>query len=463
MNHLLLAFYGDDFTGSTDAMESLTLGGVPAVLFLKPPTAEYVAAHFPHARAIGVAGTSRAFSPEQMDAVLPAQFAALKALGAPLVHYKVCSTFDSAPTIGSIGRAADIGWQTFTPRYVPVVVGSPALKRYVAFGNLFATMHGVTYRIDRHPTMSRHPITPMHESDLRLHLGKQTARSIGLVDVLALDAGTEAVRAQVEQLVSAGTDYVIFDTITPNHAREVGRALWALAGEGQAFVVGSSGVGSALTAHWQAEGMVTPPAPMPPLEPPLERPLEPVDQLVVMSGSASPVTAAQIEWALANGFLGLRLNSARLIDPQTQDAERETVVREALDVLRTGASVLMYSALGPDDPAIAETRAAMQRLNVESASGGERLGRQQGQIVRAILERTGLRRACVAGGDTSGYAALEMGIHALEMAVPIAPGSPLCRAYSDDPRLDGMTIALKGGQLGGTDFFGAIRAGRRLP
>jgi len=29
-----LAYYGDDFTGSTDAMEAMTAAGIPAVLFL---------------------------------------------------------------------------------------------------------------------------------------------------------------------------------------------------------------------------------------------------------------------------------------------------------------------------------------------------------------------------------------------------------------------------------------------
>ena len=32
-DRLLLGFYGDDFTGSTDALESLARGGVRAVLF----------------------------------------------------------------------------------------------------------------------------------------------------------------------------------------------------------------------------------------------------------------------------------------------------------------------------------------------------------------------------------------------------------------------------------------------
>jgi uncharacterized protein YgbK (DUF1537 family) len=102
---LLLAYYGDDFTGSTDVMESLARAGVKTVLFLKPPTRAQLA-KFPGLRAFGIAGGSRAMSPAQMQRQLPPAFKALKASGAPIVHYKTCSTFDSSPTIGSIGKAS---------------------------------------------------------------------------------------------------------------------------------------------------------------------------------------------------------------------------------------------------------------------------------------------------------------------------------------------------------------------
>jgi uncharacterized protein YgbK (DUF1537 family) len=81
--NLRLAFYGDDFTGSTDVLETLTRGGAPTVLFLDPPTAAQLRA-FPNAEAVGVAGVSRSWTPEQMAAQLPEAFAALKGLGAPL-------------------------------------------------------------------------------------------------------------------------------------------------------------------------------------------------------------------------------------------------------------------------------------------------------------------------------------------------------------------------------------------
>jgi uncharacterized protein YgbK (DUF1537 family) len=64
-----------------------------------------VLADFTDVGAVGLAGDSRAMTPEDIEQTLPGAFSQLKELGAPLFHYKVCSTFDSSPEIGSIGRA----------------------------------------------------------------------------------------------------------------------------------------------------------------------------------------------------------------------------------------------------------------------------------------------------------------------------------------------------------------------
>ena len=104
----LLSFYGDDFTGSSDVMEAMASRGVRTVLFTRLPTPTELAPYADY-EAIGLAGTSRSQSPAWMDENLPRVFAWLKQLGAAHCHYKVCSTFDSSPTVGSIGRAIDIG------------------------------------------------------------------------------------------------------------------------------------------------------------------------------------------------------------------------------------------------------------------------------------------------------------------------------------------------------------------
>ena len=57
-NELLLSYYGDDLTGSTDVMEAMTSNGVDTVLFMNVPDEELLS-RFSHCKAIGLAGTSR--------------------------------------------------------------------------------------------------------------------------------------------------------------------------------------------------------------------------------------------------------------------------------------------------------------------------------------------------------------------------------------------------------------------
>ena len=72
-----------------------------------------------------------------------------------------------------------------------------------------------------------------------------------------------------------------------------------------------------------------------------------------------------------------------------------------------------------------------------------------------------LTRAVIAGGDTSSHALAQLGVDALTIMVPLpeTPGSPLCVAHSRDPEIDGLEVALKGGQIGNDGYFCAIRAG----
>ncbi len=448
MNALELSFYGDDFTGSTDVMECLCLHGVETVLFLEPPSAELLEKRFPGAKAVGVAGVSRSLNRDEMERELRGKFESLRTLNTPFFHYKVCSTFDSAPEVGSIGLAIEIGMEVFGSTKVPLVIGAPRLKRYVAFGNLFAAAGEEAVRLDRHPTMGRHPVTPMDESDIRLHLAKQTDQPIDLVDCLALE-GDEKVAGERYDAIRDGI--VLFDTITNSHLPLIGRLLDEGRSEGGVqYVVGSSGLEYCLGAHWLESGKFA--------SPKGEFVAKESELVVAMCGSASPATSGQIEYALDQGYYGIRLDGRLLIDDGRVESEIERCVSESKKALRDGKSVVLYLARGPEDPAIEETRTTAREKGVSML--GHRLGEAQGRILKRILETSGLRRACVAGGDTSGYVSKELGIFALEMAASIAPGGPLCKASSDDPAFDGIEIALKGGQVGVPQFFEQVRRGR---
>lgn len=448
---LLLAYYGDDFTGSTDALEALTLAGVPTVLFFQTPDAQALQ-RFPQARAVGLAGHARGRSPAWMREHLAPALQALAALGAPVLHYKVCSTFDSSPAIGSIGCAIDLGVPLMPGSWSPMVVGVPRLGRYTAFGHLFAMAQGQGerqgFRLDRHPTMSRHPVTPMAESDLAVHLGAQTDRRRALVDFTQLKRG--AGDSTVQAAAAGGdTPVVLIDVLDDETLREAGRLVWQHRGGG-VFSASSSGLSYALAAHWQASGLVPGPALLPPAGP--------VPAIAVVSGSCSPVTAGQIAWALDHGFAGHRLS------PQALLSDEGSAVAAAVDAactaLDAGASPLVYTARGPDDPAVQLFADHARAAGLSREDAALRTGQALARVMQGLLDRRpALRRVAVAGGDSSGEVAAALGVQALTMQARLAPGAPLCRAWSALPARDGLELVLKGGQMGELDFFGRVRDG----
>ena len=449
-NGPFLAYYGDDFTGSSAVMEVMAFAGLPSVMFLAPPTAAQIA-RFADCRCIGVAGVSRARSPAWMDEHLPPAFMALAALGAPLIHYKVCSTFDSAPETGSIGRAADIGARMFSPAFIPMVVGAPDMGRYQLFGHLFAAVDGIGHRLDRHPVMARHPVTPMDEADLGRHLARQTTRRIGLIDLPTLTGGRGP--ARLDALCGDDTPVISLDVLDGASLAAAGRLIWDNRARAR-FVLGSQGVEYALVAHWRAAGLLPETAP-PPRLPPTAR-------IAVVSGSCSPITARQIAYAERDGFALLRLNVALAVDPRAWQGEIARVTGAALAAGRSGRSPLLYTASGPDDPAVAQLAAAIATSGANGATVNSAIGRGLGEALAALVVQGGARRVVVSGGDTSGEATSVLGVTALSAVADIAPGAPLCRAHADSAPFDGLELALKGGQTGKPDYFSAVRNGGPL-
>ena len=444
---LLLSWYGDDFTGSAAVMEALTFGGVPSVLFLRAPTREQLV-RFPEARAIGIAGTARAQTPHGMRDELPPLFEALAALQAPVFHYKICSTFDSSPEIGSIGAAVEMALPSFGGSWHPMLVAAPPIRRYQAFGTLFAAVGGVVHRLDRHPVMSRHPVTPMPEADLRLHLAQQTRRRLGLIDLLALrgDGGEGALAAAQ----AAGEEIIFLDTVDEQDLIAAGRLIWENRGQ-RLLAIGSQGVEYALLAYWRDAGLLP--------ETQAAGSAGKVEPLLAVSGSVSPVTAGQLAWAEAHGFVVLKLDPVAALDSASARREIERLVGEALRWLGEGRSVVVCSARGPDDPAVAEFQRAVAQGQGQSARANAAIGEALGTVLSRTLAETGLKRAVILGGDTSGYASQQLGIYAFTALAPTIPGAALLRAHSADPRHQQLELALKGGQMGSPDYLGWIRDG----
>ncbi len=444
----MLSFYGDDFTGSTDVMETLSMNGVPAVLFLEAPDPDEVLQFQlkenvggDQLRAFGVAGIARSLPPNEMEKELTPVFAKMRQIPADYFQYKVCSTLDSSPEIGNIGVATEVASRFFDASRIPMVIGAPFLNRFVVFSNLFARIDDTTYRLDRHPVMSKHPVTPMKESDIRLHLGQQSTRGFHTLDVLQLEAGDEAL-AKRYQDVKDGS-FILFDTLTYDHLDRAGQLMYEGWKGNSELLVGSSGITYGLARHIQSLGSENPVS--------VKGPGKAANVLVV-SGSCSPITSLQMHAAEKSGFQMISVDVSKFLDDTEKEVRR--LASEASKVMASGHHPIIFSADGPDDPCISKVK---DKLGDQTS---QVIGQLFANVVTSILVEASDVRLVVVGGDTSGYVSRSLEIYALEMLCPIAPGAPLCVAHSRSTDFDGLQIALKGGQNGKADYFHRILEGK---
>lgn len=443
-----VAFYGDDFTGSVDVLLQFARRGWRARLFIGRPSPEQLADAARSNDAVGIAGIARSLPTAGLAEEVGPALDLLLAIEPALVQYKACSTADSSPEIGSIGRVLEIA-RARIPGPVPMLFAQPDFGRYTAFGHHFAADRGTVYRLDRQPTMSAHPTTPMREADLAEHLRAQTdlpLESIPFTEYAGVpdprrsaatadpDAGSDPRNGLIsadpaplaERLRTSRSAGVVLDALDEAHLRTIGAALGALAdssrepsvGAHPVFAIGSGGLSHAIAVADPRDGD------------PLPARGRETGPVLAVSGSRSAQTRRQADAARAAGWLVRPLS---LVDGSSTD--------DVTEALAQGRSVVLTSddadTAGIDDP--------LPRIASAAANA-----------IHAALPHT--RRIIVCGGDTSSRVTPLLGATSLSIVANPWDNVVLLTAHSGDPAVDGAEMLLKGGQVGDDDLFEAIRA-----
>ena len=108
------------------------------------------------------------------------------------------------------------------------------------------------------------------------------------------------------------------------------------------------------------------------------------------------------------------------VDAANWEAELNRAAAKALAALGNGRDPLVFTALGPDDPAVAALAEATQTAGLALAEVNERMGSGLGYVLNTVIRQAGLTRAVISGGDTSGRAAAMLGIDALTAITPLS-------------------------------------------
>jgi uncharacterized protein YgbK (DUF1537 family) len=433
-------FYGDDFTGASDNAAQYARHGFKTQLFFNHPGTQALQEAASQCDVVGIAGTSRSMDLAAMRQELWPVFASFAQLPVRWVQYKCCSTFDSAAHTGSLGYAIELMRQVWPQCFVPVHAAAPEFGRYTVFGHHFARAGTEVYRLDRHPVMEVHPVTPMHESDLSKVLAEQGFVSDCLLDMRQLDQHI----ASPAHLASLLTPHhsALVDGYTQQHVVTAAAALWGLSQHRQVCAMAAQGLAHGLGQHWREVEQKNEPAPV--------QRLLPTDRLLVLSGSCSALSAAQIAYAEQQGFVCLRLSKDSLLE--TVGAPFEDLKNQVIRALAAGQSVVVYSALGPHD---VHTQALREHTHDWPAGQlTQRIGACFAQIADAAFQQTALTRLVVAGGDSSGFTMKALGADALQVkASHFAQNAHFASLVSGKAHIRGKEVLLKGGQVGNEQLY----------
>ncbi|KEO58362.1 3-oxo-tetronate kinase [Thioclava indica] len=399
----------DDFTGACDLAVMLRRSGMRVALRVGVPEGTLRE----RADAVVVALKTRNIAPDLAVAESCKAARWLRDhLGAKRLFFKYCSTFDSTDA-GNIGPVSDALMQEAGAKRAIAAPAFPENGRRVFMGHLF-----VGDRLLSESSMAQHPLTPMHDPDLVRVLSRQRSAPVGLIDKTCIDLGAKAVRAAYQD-ADAGT-MLICDAVCDGDLDTLAQAVLDAP-----LVTGGSAIGAALARQIMAGRSAQRDA--------FTRPDQAQMRALVLSGSGSEMTRAQVSQAIAVGYEAIKVGAAEAGQP-------EALAKQVLDQLAACSNPrqLVYATDRPE-----QVQAVQKVLGREEA--GARL-----ETFFAILAQQAVARGynafVVAGGETSGAVVRGLGVQELAIGPEIAPGVPWAQG-------GGLWLALKSGNFGQADFF----------
>lgn len=410
---MLLGCIGDDFTGSSDLANTLAKQGMYTVLYSgipNKPAATDVEAGI-------VALKSRSLPVEEAIRQSLDALNWLKAQGCKQFFFKYCSTFDSTQQ-GNIGPVTDALIDALGADRVVVCPAFPGTGRSVYQGHLF-----VNDVLLNESGMENHPLTPMTDPDIRRWLAQQSRYEIGHVPTQKVFAGSEAIRAGLDEQHAQGKRLIVVDAISDEDLIKIGQAVADLP-----LLTGGSGVAIGLPDNFRRNGGIS------------QSKTSwngSSGRCVALSGSCSKATRAQVE-------LHSQTHPTWQID--LEEVMNGTLHAEKVTqwLLDQPGIPLVYSSADPE-----KVEAGQKNYGREaSAHALENFFVEIARLVTA----SGVERLIVAGGETSGAVVEGLALDTMAIGPEIDPGVP---AMWVNPHL---VIALKSGNFGARDFF--VKAAR---
>lgn len=409
-----LGVIADDFTGATDIAGFLALHGIKTVLTNGIPSLTIAE----NVESIVVSLKTRSCPKELAVAESLKALQWLQSQGCTQFYFKYCSTFDSTAE-GNIGPVTDALMEALATSMTVICPALPVNGRTVYKGYLF-----VNNDLLNESGMRNHPVTPMLDARVSRLMQRQAEGKVAEIYVDRIDQGPSHIVSALKDAQEQGFKYAVVDTLEQKHLDFIATAIQSLP-----LVTGGSGLAASMAqlANKSAEEIAQATAIGTPQK----------TRGIILSGSCSLTTNIQVE-----EYKKIAPSLAFDIEKDLHDSEQ--YIQDVMIWVNTHISnklvPMIYATKSPE--MVEALRARYPNVDI-----GQRVESFFGKI-SVELVASNVRNFIIAGGETSGVVAQNLGIEAFQIGPQIDPGVPWVKAVGEE-----VFLALKSGNFGSEDFF----------
>ena len=405
---LRVAVIADDLTGAADTGIQFCRAEAPTYLLAQDHLRAFPFPASPHSLALFT--NTRNVPPDQARQVLKAVAGAIKELRALRVYKKIDSCLR-----GNIGAELDalVDSMSFEATFI-----SPALP---AQGR--TVLHDVHYLRGvplAETEMARDPVSPVTESRVSVHLGRQSRYPVARVDLDLLEGSSGELVESVRKLIRQGAKHIVFDAAGQRHLDGVTDL--AVSHFPGSLLVGSAGLASSLSGLLFPDrpGTGTPPHPA-------------GNRILLVCGSASEVLGAQVEeLARSVGCPSYALEASQLASSKRGPWIHDRSRAAAKDLSQRS---VVLSIRPP--------------VLTSSPSRGQEILKGLAELVLSVVSVVRPDSMFLSGGDTAFEVWKALQAEAMLLAQELLPGFVLgtfCKGL-----LHGLPVVVKPGAFGASD------------
>ncbi|NHB95574.1 3-oxo-tetronate kinase [Photorhabdus stackebrandtii] len=412
-----LGVIADDFTGATDIAGFMVQSGWRVIQLLDTPDENTFISQDIDAIIISLKSRSCPVDEAVNSALKSCRWLHQRA-GCQQIFFKYCSTFDSTSK-GNIGPVTDALMDALKTNITLISPALPVNGRTVIHGHLF-----VNGQLLNESGMQHHPVTPMTDANLLRLIEQQAQGKAGLVDLICIHQGEQAIRDRLNHLQQQGIRYAVTDAMTMNDLLPTARAASELK-----LVTGGSGLGAALASIDTGKPLI-------PRQPEGATPPAQNRRTVIFSGSCSAMTNQQVaQYQKLAPAKALNIGSC-INDPQYAEQLVTWIIQQSENSL----APMLYTTQPPE---------TLQKIQQQygAAIASEAIENTFSDVAKN-LHQQGFNTFIVAGGETAGKIVQSLNIRQFSIGAPIAPGVPWVHDLQHN-----YWLALKSGNFGDTDFF----------